>query len=166
MNKKGIMVLVLRGCLGSALGAFFLLATLLYLAGFSWDNWLGWLFVSYLFFGLPCGLIIGFLTALAILIISRQRTIDLGPLSRAVVGTLIAIIFWVLFFWGTQSSEYGYRESWRSIFGLLLFSTFTGAIAGLFIGRQRKDFPKVTKFSERDPQQEPSSGKQVEAGME
>jgi len=155
MKKKKFIVLLLRGVLGGAVGAFLLLAILLYMTGLTWDNWLGWLLISYLAFGLPCGAFIGALVASVILLINRQAGMSLGTLSRVLIGTLIAIVFWILFFWQKETSEYGYGRSWlRSVFAVLLFSITTGGFAALTVGRQKDSASKVSGTSKPNPRPE------------
>jgi len=138
MKKKGLIVLLLRGALGGAVGAFVLFAILLLFEKFgSWEIWAGWLIVGYVVFGLPSGAFIGGLVGTAITLINRQTGANMGALVRLILGTAIAVIFWGLFFWEKETSPYRDINSWLwFVFAVLLFATATGGIAGLVVGRQ------------------------------
>jgi uncharacterized membrane protein YgaE (UPF0421/DUF939 family) len=139
MKGKGFLRLLLRGLVGGALGAFVLCGILLLFEKFgSWDIWAGWLVVAYFVFGLPFGAFIGGLVGTAITLINKQIGTDMGSLFRLIVGTAIAIIFWALFFWQKEASEFRDITSWLwFVLTVILFATGTGGIAGLAVGRQR-----------------------------
>ena len=129
-------MLLLRGALGGALGGFILVATLI-LIQFGTFGSGAWLVLGYLLFGLPCGAFIGILVGTTIPLINRQAGLNVGVFGRVIVGTLIATIFWGLFFLGKEASAYTNINSWLwFVFAVLLFSLPTGGIAGLVVGGQ------------------------------
>jgi hypothetical protein len=135
--ERGFRALLLRGLLGGAVGGFVLTSSIIYMSQpKGWDNWFGWLMMGYVVIGLPYGVFIGGLVATAIWSLHRLMKMNLGLLSRVVIGSIMSMICWAVV-WFLNYRPGNIERSWKSILlGLALFGGATGGIAGLIIGRQ------------------------------
>lgn len=136
-SGKGFGILLGRGLLGGALGGLVMIVTLINPVTVG-KSWYFWVLVGYPILGLPCGLLIGGITGIAIWLIHRQTAARLGPFVRAVVGALIAIVFWGLFFRLRDPSDYA-GTSWQwYLIAVLIFGATTGLVTGLIVGSQTR----------------------------
>jgi hypothetical protein len=117
-------------------------------------NWLSLMVVAYLLYGLPIGALVGGVVGTAIWGIHASWRVELGPVSRFAIGTLLAMVFWSILL--VLSSTNGFApQSWHSIaLGVFEFGGALGGLAGLVSGRQttteptrQADHSTVTDFA-------------------
>jgi hypothetical protein len=156
VKSKGFLKPLVRGLLGGALGGFVLVAILI-LIQFGTFGSGEWLVLSYLLFGLPCGAFIGIIVGAAILLINRQAGLNLRLFVRVILGMAIAVIFWILFFWGKEEFAFGDIRAWLWFcLTILLYAMATGGIAGVVIGRQ------TSSVLESEQEQRPFNNKRLD----
>lgn len=132
-KSKGLGNLSGRGLLAGALGGLIMIAVLVNPATVG-RSWYFWILIAYFLFGLPCGLLIGGVIGLAIWLIHNQTAAPLGPVVRVIIGSLVAIVFWALFFRLKDPIEYA-ATSWQwYLTAVFMFGGIMGTVTGLLVG--------------------------------
>lgn len=134
-NTKPFVILLLRGVLGGALGAFVRILISVNPITFG-STWAEWLIFGYLVLGLPTGVFIGAMAATVIWMTYRRTRKNLGPVKRAIIGIIVAMIVSAIVDALTRPVGYPSRSLLERLIGLILFAAMTGGTTGLVIGRQ------------------------------
>jgi len=132
-KRKYFLILLVRGALGGVLGAFLWATTsIVFSIGIGPGGWL-WLILGFLFSGLPAGVLIGGIIGTVIWMINRLTNASLGLVSRASVGTLLAMIGWFVFWWLARDAYDVYIPvPWHAEFlWIVHFGISIGGIAGV-----------------------------------
>ena len=138
MKTKPFGILLLRGLLGGAIGGFLIAAwSVLAQIELFKGNWDQWLFVFYLY-SLPAGFGGGGVTALTIWLIHHYTHKNLGRVVRVIIGSLIAITGFIIFFLMTARATIFSIFSWSGLLVLGLLGLCFGGLPGLVVGRQQQ----------------------------
>lgn len=144
-QAKRLGSLLGRGALGGAISGLVVGVALLNPITVG-NSWLFWLPISYVFFELPSGLLIGTIIATTIWLVHRRTVALLGPLIRAAIGTLIALVCWGVFFLLRSQSDHVATSLGRYVGAIFFFGTTTGVITGLIVGApasERRDEKRI-----------------------
>jgi hypothetical protein len=143
-QRKTLVLLLLRGLIGGAIGGLLMMLSLLNPLTIG-NSWYFWLLIAYSFFGLPFGLFTGGITGVLIWLVHYKTGARLAAFARVGIGILISLAFWGVLFWIKDSSEYAPSTWQRYLSAVLLFGTITGVVTGLIVGS-----PAATTLNEVD----------------
>ncbi len=126
--------LMVRGLLGGVLGSLVLTAV-----GIAWLGWLGWESLVNWFLAMfammgPLGAFVGALVGTTMWLIQIRMGTDLRLISRVVVGTIIGMVAWAIY-WSLSARYFEEEVSWSYV--LISFASCaaaTGSLPAFFVG--------------------------------
>lgn len=120
IRQKRLLIPLARGVLGGAVGAFVHVLIVINPVTYG-STWAEWLIFGYLVFGLPLGVLIGAIVGIVVGMTCRRTGKNLGPVKRAIIGIIVAMIVSAFIDVVNTPVEYTSRSLLYRLTGLIFF---------------------------------------------